>query len=104
MNNIAVKTSLMPSSTLPKSKRIDVRASAAVKKLLQQAAKATQKNVSEFLLDAGVQAANHALADRFRFELPADRWREFQAALDRPVQAKPRLKKLLSEAGLPTRS
>lgn len=104
INNIAVKASLMPSSTLPKSKRIDVRASAAVKKLLQQAAKATQKNVSEFLLDAGVQAANHALADRFRFELPADRWREFQAALDRPVQAKPRLKKLLSEAGLPTRS
>ena len=35
MNNIAVKASLMPSSTLPKSKRIDVRASAAVKKLLQ---------------------------------------------------------------------
>lgn len=48
----------MPSSTLPKSKRIDVRAST--------------------------------------FELPADRWREFQAALDRPVQAKPRLKELLA--------
>jgi uncharacterized protein (DUF1778 family) len=30
------------------------------------------------------------------FELPADRWREFQAALDRPVQAKPRLKELLA--------
>jgi len=93
----------MPSSTPPKSKRIDVRTSAAEKKLLQQAAKSTQKNVSEFLLDAGIQAANHALADRSRFALRAERWREFQAALDRPVRAKPRLKKLLSEARLPQR-
>lgn len=82
-----------------KSERIDVRASSAVKQLLQEAARACHKNVSEFLLDAGVTAANQALADRRRFELNEEQWQAFQAALDQPVKDKPRLKKLLSEPG-----
>jgi uncharacterized protein (DUF1778 family) len=52
-------------------------------------------------LDAGVTAANQALADRRHFVLNEEQWQAFQDALDRPVQAKPRLKKLLTEAGLP---
>jgi molybdenum cofactor biosynthesis protein MoaC len=40
-----------------KSERIDVRASAPVKQLLQEAARVAHKNVSEFLLDAGIMAA-----------------------------------------------
>ena len=40
-----------------KTERIDVRASAQVKPLLQDAARASHKNVSEFLLDAGLAAA-----------------------------------------------
>ena len=83
-----------------KSEHIDVRASTPVKQLLQQAAHAAHKNVSEFLLEAGVVAANHTLADRLRFELAPSQWKAFQAALDRPVKTKPRLKKLLNEPGL----
>lgn len=83
-----------------KSERIDVRASAAVKRLLQEAARASHKNVSEFLLDAGITAANQALADRRRFELNEAQWAAFHDALDRPVQAKPRLRKLLNEPGV----
>jgi uncharacterized protein (DUF1778 family) len=83
-----------------KSERIDVRASTPVKQLLQQAARVAHKNVSEFLLDAGITAANQTLADRTRFELGAQQWEAFQAALDRPVSAKPKLKALLSEPGL----
>ena len=49
-----------------KSERIDVRASAPVKQLLQGAARVAHKNVSEFLLDAGIIAANQTLADRTR--------------------------------------
>lgn len=90
----------MPVAIASKSERIDVRASAPVKQLLQQAAHAAHKNVSEFLLDAGIVAANQTLADRLRFELAPDRWDAFQAALERPVAAKPRLKKLLNEPGL----
>ena len=83
-----------------KSERIDVRASAPVKQLLQEAARVAHKNVSEFLLDAGVAAANQTLADRTRFELGPENWLEFQAALNRPVTERPKLKKLLSERGL----
>lgn len=83
-----------------KNERIDVRASTPVKQLLQEAARACHKNVSEFLLDAGVTAAAQTLADRRQFVLGEAQWQAFQAALDRPVQSKPRLKKLLSERGV----
>lgn len=83
-----------------KSERIDVRASMTVKLLLQEASRACHKNVSEFLLDAGVLAANQALADRRQFSLDEAQWQAFQAALDAPIQPKPRLKKLLTEPGV----
>ena len=85
---------------LSKTERIDVRTSPLVKQLLQEAARVSHKNVSEFLLDAGVTAANQALADRRHFLLDEERWDAFQAALDRPVQTKPRLQKLLSQPGI----
>lgn len=87
------------SLNLTKNERIDVRTSSPVKRLLQEAARACHKNVSEFLLDAGVTAAAQALADRRQFLLGATRWRAFQEALDRPVRSKTRLKKLLREPG-----
>lgn len=90
----------MSTVNLSKTERIDVRASSSVKQLLQEAARACHKNVSEFLLDAGVTAATQALADRRQFVLDEARWRAFQEALDRPVQSKARLKKLLQEPGL----
>lgn len=90
----------MSTANLSKTERIDVRASSSVKQLLQEAARACHKNVSEFLLDAGVTAATQALADRRQFVLDEARWRAFQEALDRPVQTKARLKKLLNEPGL----
>jgi uncharacterized protein (DUF1778 family) len=40
------------------------------------------KNVSEFLLDAGIIAANQPLADRARFDLSDEEWLAFQTALD----------------------
>jgi len=90
----------MPAAILSKSERIDVRATLPVKQLLQEAARAAHKNVSEFLLDAGILAANQMLADRLRFELSPEQWDAFQAALDQPVTVKPKLNQLLSEPGL----
>jgi uncharacterized protein (DUF1778 family) len=90
----------MTITSLTKSERIDVRASVPVKQLLQEAARAAHKNVSEFLLDAGIVAANQMLADRIRFDLKPQQWEAFQAALERPIQNKPKLQKLLSEPGL----
>ncbi len=88
----------MSTPNLSKTERIDVRVSGPVKQLLQDAARACHKNVSEFLLDAGVTAATQTLADRRQFTLDQEQWQAFQEALDRPVQSKPRLKKLLNKA------
>ncbi len=90
----------MSTLNLSKTERIDVRASGSVKQLLQEAARSCHKSVSEFLLDAGVSAANQALAERRHFLLDDEQWLAFQQALDRPVQAKPRLKQLLTEPGV----
>jgi uncharacterized protein (DUF1778 family) len=91
----------MATSTPLKSERIDLRASASVKQLLQEAAQASHKSVSEFLLDAGITAANQTLADRRRFEIDDERWRQFQELLDRPVSVSDsRMKVLLTEPGV----
>jgi len=100
MGQLLKKGVTMTAVVHSKSERIDVRASAPVKQLLQEAARVAHKNVSEFLLDAGIIAANQTLAGRTRFELSDEKWRAFHAALDEPVSAKPKLKKLLSEPGL----
>ena len=90
----------MTTANLSKTERIDVRASTLIKQLLQDAARASHKNVSEFLLDAGVTAAAQTLADRRQFVLDETQWQAFQEALDRPVQNKTRLKSLLCEPGV----
>lgn len=84
-----------------KTERIDVRANLPVKQLLQEAARACHKTVSEFLLDAGITAANQTLADRRRFELDDAGWQQFQQLLDRPVSAPGnRMKALLTKPGV----
>lgn len=90
----------MTSRDHSKTERIDVHASSSVKLMLQQAARASHKTVSEFLLDAGVKAAAQALADRRQFELDEEQWKAFQEALDRPVQSKPHLKSLMGVPGM----
>jgi uncharacterized protein (DUF1778 family) len=100
IQRLTQKRGFMTAVVHPKSERIDVRASTPVKQLLQEAARVAHKNVSEFLLDAGIHAANQTLAERTRFALSEDQWLAFHTALDQPVRAKPKLKKLLSEPGL----
>ena len=81
--------------TKPKEERIDLRVSAAAKALLQRAAAARQKSVSEFVLDSAQTAAVEALADRREFLLDKKQWAAFLEALDAKPKKKPRLEKLL---------
>ena len=80
-----------------KSERIEVRTTPSTKALLQRAATSSHKNVTEFLLEAGVNAAKEALVDRRMFSLDDVQWQVFQDALDRPVVTRPRLARLLAE-------
>lgn len=83
-----------------KTERIDVRVNSQTKILLQEAAKAAHKNVSEFLLDAGVLAAEQTLAEQRTFFLDAEQWAAFHELLDRPVQDKAMARMLLREPGI----
>ena len=80
-----------------KTERIEVRTTPSVKALLQRVAAASHKNVTDFLLDAGINAAEDALANRRVVRLDEARWRAFQDVLDRPVSGKPRLARLLAD-------
>ena len=90
----------MSTSAESKKERIDIRTTEKVKKLLQQAAAASHKNVSEFLLEHGLIAAQETLADRRLFVLDDEQWQAFQSALDAPAQEKPRLARLLKEPSI----
>jgi uncharacterized protein (DUF1778 family) len=79
-----------------RSERIDIRAKASVKRILQEAARASHKNLSDYLLENGLAAAEQTLADRRLFALDDRQWKKFQAVLNRPVQRKARLAKLLT--------
>jgi uncharacterized protein (DUF1778 family) len=83
-----------------KSERIDIRANAAAKRLLQEAARASHKNLSDYLLENGLAAAEQTLAERRLFALDEDKWKQFHAILSRPVKRKPRLAKLLTTQGV----
>ena len=84
----------MPASNR-KDERLDLRLSGPAKAILQRAAAARHKTVSEFVVDSSLTAAAETLADRREFLLDDDQWHAFVAALDGLGEPKPRLQKLL---------
>ena len=86
----------MPSTLIRKDERIDLRLSGPAKAMLQRAAAARHKTVSEFGLDSGPAAAAETLADRREFLLDEGQWQTFLAALDAPQRLKLGLDELLS--------
>jgi uncharacterized protein (DUF1778 family) len=80
-----------------KTERIDIRATAGMKRVLQEAAAARNKTLTEFVLDVALTEAAGVLAEKRQFLLDDAQWAAFVAALDAPAQPKPRLEVLLSE-------
>lgn len=80
----------------PRSERIDLRITPAAKQMLQRAAHARNKSLTEFLLDSGLHAAHGALLDRQVFMLDPTQWDAFSRALDTPPQENPGLRALLA--------
>jgi uncharacterized protein (DUF1778 family) len=82
---------------MEKTERVALRASVRERELLYQASRASRTTLSEFVLDAATTAAENVLADRTRFDLPAEQWTRFVELLDRPTPDQPRLRALLTE-------
>jgi uncharacterized protein (DUF1778 family) len=82
-----------------KVERLELRTSPRQAEVIRQAAIATDKTVTAFVLDAATLEAQRALADRRIFRVDAERWKRFVEALDRPAKVKPRLRELMRGAG-----
>jgi len=79
-----------------RTERVDLRLTPSAKRTLQRAAAASQKSVTEFVMDSALAAAFETLADRRVFELDDAQWAAFMAALDAPVADNPALRALLA--------
>ncbi len=84
----------------PNLEQIEIHTDSAIKGRLQQAADLSHQSVSEFLIEAGLAAAEETLAGRQVFRLDDEAGEAFQALLDRPVQTKTGLRRLLNEPGV----
>jgi uncharacterized protein (DUF1778 family) len=87
------------SSRTTRSEKLDLRLTLNAKAALQAAAAASNRSVSEFVLESALARADEALADRRTFGLNAAQWKEFMAALDAPPRPLLRLERLLKEPG-----
>jgi uncharacterized protein (DUF1778 family) len=84
----------LPNSRRVASARVNLRVDPRVKALLMRAARLQQLKLTEFMIQSSQAAAESALAERTRFVVPAEKWREFHAALDAPGRKIPSLRKL----------
>lgn len=83
-----------------RTEKLDLRLTRSAKNILQTAAQAERRSVSDFVLDSALSRAAETLPDRQRFGLDAKQWKAFQAMLDAPPRPAPRLAKLLNEPSI----
>ena len=89
----------MRAAKAPKKTRsvvVNLRMKESQRVLIDQAAEATGKNRSEFLLDAATKTAQETLLDQTLFQTTPAQWKAFTDALDAPPKVIPSLKKLLA--------
>jgi uncharacterized protein (DUF1778 family) len=80
-----------------RNEKLDLRLTPSAKRVLQSAALAARRSVSEFVLESALARAEETLPDRNRFGLNAEQWEAFQKALAAPTRRAPRLARLLRE-------
>lgn len=81
-----------------KDTRINLRGTSAELEYIRRAADASQKSLTEFVLESAAIAAERVLSDRREFVMDSNAWKVFQIALERPAVLKPRLQALLAES------
>lgn len=90
-----------PGPRAARDTRLNLRASARQDALIRLAAQATNKTVTDFVLESASSAAEQVLADRRWFMLDEPSWEAFQEILERPAVDKPRLAELLGDESTP---
>lgn len=80
--------------------RVNFRITPRERALIRAAARVRDVKEARYLVESACKQAEMDLADRRHFTLTAKKMEAFLTALDRPVQKKPRLRRLLSEPSI----
>ena len=89
---------MKPSGIRPhRTERMNLRVAPQEKRLIRTAAKEEGMSSNEFMVSSARDRAEEVLEQKREFRLPPGQWKAFVEALDRPVQIKPRLRRLFSE-------
>jgi len=80
-----------------KSGRINARISYAEEALLRRGARRKGQTMTEFVVQSAGAVAELELAEQKEFTLPPEQWQAFLAALDKPTEPSPALRRLLTE-------
>ena len=91
---------LVATNLTSKKYRLNLRTTRQQRKLIEVAANLCGEDMTDFVVTGAYSRAEQVLADRRYFELPAERWKKFVAALDRRPQPHPRLRRLISEPSI----
>jgi uncharacterized protein (DUF1778 family) len=68
--------------TKERAERIQLRVSKSEKRVLQEAAHASKKSLSEFILETSITEVEIAFSGRTRFVLDSDKWSKFVELLE----------------------
>ena len=89
--------SVQEESSTARTARLGIRATRRQQILIQRAAEASNKSVTEFLLESACAAAESTLLNQKLFLVEDNQWEKFMEILDRPAQVKEGLRELLLE-------
>ena len=90
----------MPTTAAQKKRteRFNFRVSDREARLIRLGAEHRGVNITNFILESACVRAEQEISEARHFELSSRDWQKFSEALDRPAQAKPRLKRLFAES------
>jgi len=77
-----------------RSERISVRATPRQEQLLRRAAEATDRSMTDFILESASVEAERVLADRRWFVADDAQWAEFTRLLELPLESTDKLREL----------
>ena len=77
-----------------KSQRINLRTTGRQEAVIRRAAAATDRTMTDFIMDSAVEHAEQVLADRRRFTATDQQWDEFERLLDAPLASTKRFEAL----------
>lgn len=85
-------------ATSPKEDRLSIRANSSQKSVLMRAARAQHMNVSQFVLQASLRAAEQVIEEENRLVVSPEEYNWLMQKLEEPPHDNPALRRLLSEA------